>query len=150
MGNRRRSREIAMQALFDMDMSLEMSAARFERFCNNFDTPAHLLPFVRTLVAGVLDKRAEIDALIEAHASNWKISRIACVDRNIMRIAVYEMVYCPEIPAKVSINEAIDIGKRYGTDESGAFINGILDSIHMKMQKKIETETGEAPMKSPK
>lgn len=140
MGNRRRSRELAMQALFDMDMSLDISAERFDRFCRNFNPPEQPLLFAKTLVAGVLQNRARIDALIEHYSSNWKMSRIACVDRNVMRVAVFEMLYCPEIPAKVSINEAIDIGKRYGTDESGAFINGILDSINLAMQKEIEEQ----------
>ncbi|MFZ5573315.1 MAG: transcription antitermination factor NusB [Thermodesulfobacteriota bacterium] len=138
MGNRRRSREFAMQALFDMDMSLDISPDRFERFCRNFHPPDRQLPFVRLLVEGVIQHRQTIDALIEKHASNWKMSRIACVDRNVMRIAVFEMLYCEEIPAKVAINEAIDIGKRYGTDESGAFINGVLDSINLAVQKEIE------------
>ncbi len=138
MGNRRRSRELAMQALFDMDMSLDISAERFERFCSNFNPPEQQLDFARILVQGVMQHREKIDALIEKHSCNWKMSRIACVDRNVMRVAVFEMLYCPEIPTKVSINEAIDIGKRFGTDESGAFINGILDSIHLAMQKEIE------------
>jgi len=69
--------------------------------------------------------------LIERFSRNWRLSRMSCVDRNIMRIAVYEMLFCSDIPAKVSINEAIDIGKKYGTEESGAFINGILDSVRI-------------------
>ncbi len=150
MGNRRRSREIAMQALFDMDMSLDISPERFERFCQNFNPPERQLSFARTLVEGVMQYRDKIDALIEGYSSNWKMSRIACVDRNVMRIAVFEMLYCEEIPAKVAINEAIDIGKRYGTDDSGAFINGILDSINLAMQKEIEEaqpQSDEPPLK---
>ena len=78
--------------------------------------------------------RAEIDAIIEDYSSNWKVSRMSCVDRNVMRIAVFELKWCSEIPSKVSINEAIDIGKKFGTDESGAFINGILDSIRIAIE----------------
>ena len=74
--------------------------------------------------------------MIDQFSSNWKIERMACVDRNVMRIAIFELLYCDDIPAKVSINEAIDIGKRYGTDESGAFINGILDSIRKMIDQK--------------
>ena len=74
------------------------------------------------------------DTVIEQFSSNWKLSRMSCVDRNVLRIAVFELLYCADIPPKVSINEAIDVGKRFGTEESGAFINGILDSIRLAMQ----------------
>ncbi|MDD4463608.1 MAG: transcription antitermination factor NusB, partial [Desulfobacterales bacterium] len=77
----------------------------------------------------------QIDQLIEHFSSNWKISRMSCVDRNIMRMAVYELLFCTEIPPKVSINEAIDVGKRFGTEESGAFINGILDTIRIAIEE---------------
>jgi len=87
-------------------------------------------------VEGVLQHKDEIDQFIERFSNNWKISRMSRVDRNIMRIAVFEILYCDDIPFKVSINEAVDLGKRYGTEESGAFINGILDSIHTFSTKK--------------
>jgi len=77
----------------------------------------------------------KIDAVIESYSSNWKLSRISGVDRNIMRVAVYELLYCSDIPTKVSINEAVDVAKKYGTEESGAFINGVLDSIHLAKKK---------------
>jgi len=69
------------------------------------------------------------------YADNWKMERMSCVDRNILRIAVYEMLLCPDIPPKVSINEAIEVGKKFGTEESGAFINGILDSVRLSIEK---------------
>jgi N utilization substance protein B len=74
--------------------------------------------------------------IIERFSSNWKISRMSCADRNIMRCAVYEILFCDDIPLKVSINEAIDIGKKFGTEDSGAFINGILDSVHIAFEKR--------------
>jgi N utilization substance protein B len=139
MGNRRRSREIALQALFEMDVSKDSSADCFAKFCRCFEPPERLQAFARLLVDGVRAHIDQIDHLIDEHSSNWKISRIAGVDRNIMRIAIFEMLYCLDIPEKVSINEAIDIGKKFGTEESGAFINGILDSIHLELQKeKVE------------
>ena len=141
MGNRRRSREIALQVLFDMDVSRDASAERFDKFCRCFESPERLQAFARQLVDGVKIHLDQIDRLIDRHSSNWKISRIAGVDRNAMRMAIFEMLYCPDIPEKVSINEAIDIGKKFGTDESGAFINGILDSIHLELQKE-KTEAG--------
>jgi len=91
--------------------------------------------FFHHLVNGVREHRHAIDTAIERFSSNWKLSRMSCVDRNILRIAVFELLFCADIPPKVSINEAIDVGKRFGTEESGAFINGILDSIRMAMER---------------
>ena len=135
MGNRRKSRELAMQALFYMDMSQNYSKEMLECFCENFTPSKNALPFFLKLVQGVMHARPEIDAVIERFSSNWKLNRMLGVDRNIMRIAVYELTCCPDIPCKVSINEAIDIGKKFGTEESGAFINGILDSIRLALEK---------------
>jgi len=136
MGNRRKSRELAMQALFYMDMNQNDSNELLERFCMHFSTSKKARPFFLKLVKGVIQAKTEIDAIIENFSDNWKISRMSCVDRNIMRIAVYELLYCQDIPPKVSINEAIEIGKKFGTEESGAFINGILDSIRMALKEK--------------
>ncbi|MFZ0130943.1 MAG: transcription antitermination factor NusB [Desulfobacterales bacterium] len=131
MGIRRKSRELALQALFCMDMTGDTSAEMLQRFCDTYGPPDKARPFLLELVQGVNGSRTLIDRLIEHFSRNWRLSRMSCVDRNIMRIAVYEMLYCGDIPAKVSINEAIDIGKKYGTEESGAFINGILDSVRI-------------------
>ena len=76
-------------------------------------------------------------------SKNWKITRMSCVDRNIIRIAIFEMLFCKDIPAKVSINEAIDIGKKFGTDESGSFINGIIDSIRIDQDNEIAQKNEE-------
>ena len=129
MGTRRQARELAMQALFYMDMQSNVSLQMLEYFCDNFRPPKKVSPFFLTLVNGVVETRTEIDALIERFSKNWKISRMSCVDRNVMRIAVYELLHCEDIPPKVTINEAVDVGKKFGTEESGAFINGIMDSI---------------------
>lgn len=153
MGDRRDARELALQALFYFDVNkgepwelLELFCLDFEEMINgtrlNFDKmtaknypnseeipPENQRDFFINLVEGVVNSLDEIDALIHASSKNWKISRMPVVDRNIMRIAVYEFLYCPDIPAKVSINEAVDIGKKYGTRDSGAFVNGVLDRI---------------------
>jgi len=136
MGNRRKSRELAMQALFYMDMSRDDSNEMLESFCDNFSPPKKMLSFFLKLVKGVVQGKGEIDSILERFSDNWKLSRMSCVDRNTMRIAVYELLYCHDIPSKVSINEAIDMGKKFGTKESGAFINGILDSIRIALEKK--------------
>jgi N utilization substance protein B len=135
MGTRRQARELAMQALFYMDMQNNVSLQMLKHFCDNFHPPPKVDLFFQTLVNGVLEKRHEIDALIERFSKNWKISRMSCVDRNVMRIAVYELLHCEDIPPKVSINEAVDVGKKFGTEESGAFINGIMDSIRDALDK---------------
>lgn len=124
-----------MQALFYMDNCHDNSEETLKRFCVNFNPTEDILSFFYRLVRGVVSEGNEIDSIIEKFSSNWKISRMSCVDRNIMRIAVYELLWCGDIPSKVSINEAIDIGKKYGTEESGPFINGILDSIRDAIEK---------------
>ena len=129
MGYRRKSRELAMQALFYMDMIEKEPDEMIDLFCKNFKPSKQVLPFLRALITGVLQRKNDIDSIIEQFSSNWKVSRMAGVDRNILRIAVFELLCVEDIPSKVTINEAIDIGKKYGTEESGAFINGILDSI---------------------
>ncbi|PIP36590.1 MAG: transcription antitermination factor NusB [Desulfobacterales bacterium CG07_land_8_20_14_0_80_52_14] len=136
MGSRRRSRELAMQALFFMDMAHGVNEEALKRYLDHFPPPEHASAFFLDLVKGVMQTMPEIDALIESASDNWKLSRMSCVDRNVMRIAVYELKYRNDIPPKVAMNEAIDVGKKYGTEESGAFINGILDTIHMKLIKK--------------
>ena len=129
-----------MQALFYMDANRGASTKMLERFCENFVPPQKVRPFFIKLVTGVLEAKPQIDTLIEQFSKNWRIHRMSCVDRNIMRVAVFEMLFCDDIPPKVSINEAIDVGKKYGTEESGAFINGIIDSI------RIALENGEIPV----
>jgi N utilization substance protein B len=124
-----------MQALFYMDANPDPSPQLLERFCENFSLPKRTQPFFMKLVKGVLKNKPQIDTLIERFSKNWRMQRMACVDRNVMRIAVFEMLFCSDIPPKVSINEAIDIGKKFGTEDSGAFINGIVDSIRIAIEK---------------
>ena len=141
MGTRRRAREMAMQALFYMDAQQNGSPQMLKSFCENFNLPQKVRPFFLQLVNGVLAAQPQIDFLIEKYSKNWKIQRMSRVDRNVMRIAVFEMLFCPDIPPKVSINEAIDVAKKFGTEESGAFINGIVDRIRIAIEKgEIETE----------
>ncbi len=141
MGSRRRSRELAMQALFFMDMNDRLNEEGLQRYLNHFPPPDHALSFFLDLVKGVIRFLPKIDARIESASNNWKLSRMSCVDRNVMRIAIYELYFRDDIPSKVAINEAIDVGKKYGTQDSGAFINGILDTIHMNLQNEKITES---------
>jgi N utilization substance protein B len=136
MGTRRHARELAMQALFSMDMSYGFSEQMLADYCRCFPPNKRAYPFFERLTSGVLKSKSDIDQVIERYSSNWKVQRMACVDRNILRVAVYELLYCSDIPAKVSINEAIDIAKKFGASESGSFINGILDSIRTALETK--------------
>jgi len=146
MGNRRKSRELAMQALFYMDTQGNISQENLDHYCSNFDPPKSVRPFFLKLVRGVIASKSRIDSVVEQFSSNWKIHRMSGVDRNVLRLAVYEALFCEDIPVKVSINEAIDIGKKYGTQESGAFINGILDSIRIALEKgEIQTMSAGGP-----
>lgn len=145
MGTRRKSRELAMQALFYMDTHGDISLENLERYCSNFKPSEKVRPFFLKLARGVITARSRIDAVIERFSSNWKMHRMSGVDRNVLRLAVYEVLFCDDIPAKVSINEAIDIGKKFGSGESGAFINGILDSIRLALDRGELTKGGQAP-----
>ncbi len=136
MSIRRKARELAMQALFYKDMSLCSSNDCLIFFPEHFNISKRYRPFFERIIKGFDQYGLEIDSVIKRFSSNWKISRMACVDRNIVRIAVYELLYCDDIPAKVSINEAVEIGKKFGSEESGAFINGLLDTIRKAYENK--------------
>ena len=129
---RRRARELAMQAFYYVDIRGGNPDNRVALFRKLYSPPEKSKAFFTELVDGVLRHRTVLDTIIEVFSSHWKISRMSCVDRNILRIAAFEILARNDIPVKVSINEAIDIGKKYGTEDSGAFINGILDSIHQE------------------
>lgn len=135
MGTRRKARELAMQALFFMDQRNDFSAESFDRFRASFAPKPEVGPFFTQLVEGVVQHRERLDALIQSASENWSLERMSGVDRNVMRIALFEMLSCKEIPAKVSINEAVDIGKKFGTEDSGAFINGIIDTIRAAIER---------------
>jgi N utilization substance protein B len=138
MGTRRKGRELALQALYQIEMTGDPSAAALELFLNHFEGSAKAREFARRLISGVVSQRAEIDRLIEQSTEHWKIERMAKVELTILRMATYELVFCPDIPSNVSLDEAIEIGKRYGSGESGAFINGILDQVAQSSGAKVE------------
>jgi N utilization substance protein B len=145
MGTRRYARELAMQALFSMDMNSTFSAEMLTQYIRSFPPNKRVGPYFQRLTEGVVQYRDHIDKVIEKYSSNWKVRRMACVDRNILRLAVFELLYCGDIPSKVSINEAIDIAKKFGSTESGSFINGILDSIRAALEKQ-ELQTFALPV----
>ena len=138
IGSRTRSREIALQVLYSCDREVVAERSRWEPTLADAECSAEVRAFARELIEGVLAERARIDELIAGAADNWELSRLATVDRNILRIAVHELLARPDIPAKVSINEAIELGKRYSTAQSGAFINGILDRIRRDLGRTVD------------
>ena len=129
MGTRRKGRELALQALYQMEMSGDESPASLELFLRHFEGNARARDFARRLVSGVVEHRKEIDRHLERCAEHWKLSRMAKVDLTILRLAAYELLFCPDIPTNVSMDEAIEIGKRYGSGDSATFINGVLDQV---------------------
>jgi transcription antitermination protein NusB len=154
MGKRREARERAVQFLFQYDLNpspnLDEALAQFwdaqrlaaiasEKGDATWGEPVELPPptaedaetrlFAEPLIRGTIEHRAAIDELIKKHAQNWDLHRMAAVDRNILRLAIYEMLHRDDIPPVVSINEAVDIAKKFSTQDSGKFVNGILDKI---------------------
>ena len=129
MGPRRKGRELALQALYQLAMTGDSSPRAVELFLSHFEGGAEAKDFARRLIAGVGASRVEIDQVIERAAEHWKLSRMAKVDLTILRMAAYELLFCPDIPVNVSLDEAIEIGKRYGSGDSATFINGILDQV---------------------
>jgi transcription antitermination protein NusB len=127
---------LALQALYQIEMTGDASGAAVDFFLNHFEGKSKAKEFARRLVSGVVSQGMEIDGLIERCTENWRLVRLAKVDLVILRVATYELVFCPDIPLQVSLDEAIEIGKRYGDMESAAFINGVLDQIaHLNADK---------------
>ena len=129
MGTRRRGRESALQVLYQIDVTQRNAEEALALFWSNFAFDEEARSFSESLVRGVVEHYDEINDLVERHAEHWKMSRMTWIDRNILRMAVFEFLYCADVPSKVTINEAIELGKRFGSEDSGAFVNGILDRI---------------------
>lgn len=135
MGSRREGREAAVQFLYQRDLNTGATAETIAEFWELRPANKQVREFGLNLAQGVLSQQEVIDERIRQAASNYDLYRIAAVDRNILRIAIYEMLFCPEVPPVVSINEAIEIAKRFGTEESGRFVNGILDRIRGELPR---------------
>jgi len=138
MGNRHRARECALQMLYQLDFNdteVEMLKGLYWR---SHEVADDIRSFAELVLQGVLQKRPQIDDLISGTSENWTLERMSAVDRNILRLAVYELLFIPDVPRNVTLNEAVELGKKYGAEDSGAFVNGILDRIakdHVKPDK---------------
>jgi len=129
MGTRRKSRELALQSLYQGELAGQNGLLDFEEFCIHFQVNKKSISYAKKLLDGVQEKGDAINQLISKYAENWRLERMSVIDRNILRLAVYEVRYQNDVPISVAINEAVEIAKRYSTDDSGPFINGILDSM---------------------
>ena len=129
MGARRKARELALQMLYQHDLSGNLPDAIVDTFEDLQKSKPNTREFATRIFRGTVDHRGEIDEMITAQADNWRLSRMAVVDRNIIRMSVYEFMHENDTPKLVIIDEAIEIAKKFGTQKSSQFINGILDGI---------------------
>jgi transcription antitermination factor NusB len=141
MRKRTKSRECAIQMLYQIDLRRAPCEDVLQDFWVSQEAGEEVRQFAEELVRGTASHLAQIDPLISAHADNWEMKRMAVIDRNILRLGVYELLYVEDMPPKVCINEAVELAKRFGDTESGKFINGILDAIH----KHRSTEAAKEP-----
>lgn len=136
MRERRRARKLALQMLFQIDLGGVLLDDVVKYFLERSDESEEIKDFALKIVKGTLENLKEIDSLIKERLQNWEFDRISNVDKNILRFAIYELLYRDDIPVAVTINEAIEIAKEYSGSEAGKFVNGILDRI--KQDKGIE------------
>jgi N utilization substance protein B len=129
MGSRRKAREAAVQMLYQIDVTGEETERAIELYGQYLTDSADADDFALTLVRGCAAAREQIDAKIREVSRHWRLERMARVDRNILRLAAFELLHLPEVPRKVTLNEAIELAKRFGDEDSPAFINGVLDRI---------------------
>ncbi len=138
MRKRRKSRELALQVLYQWDMTRQEATKTLALLQDHFSSSEEKDGFAERIVLGVVEHCEEIDRIVETYSENWRLDRMTIIDRNILRIATFELLYCADVPPKVTLNEAIDLGKRFGSADSGSFINGILDRIqNVAVQKPI-------------
>ncbi len=141
MTRRTRGREIALQVLYQTELNPGLDSEEIRRFVERrLLADTKLCEFTRDLIAGVQEHQTRIDALISDVAENWRIDRMAAIDRNILRLGAYEILYCPDVPTKVAINESLELAKRYSTGQSSRFVNGILDRLFIAVNKEKEAD----------
>ncbi len=137
---RRRARIIALQALFEIDCSNHDPEGTATRLVNESGLPDDAADFARELVSGVLEHRKKIDDIIQTYAPSFPVSQLAAVDRNILRLAIFELLMNNKVPVKVAINEAVELAKTFGSESSARFVNGVLGTVSTKLVKKPVSE----------
>ena len=129
MASRREGRELAVQALYQLEVTGDETGADLRQFWQQFPQSEIARDFAMSLVDGVRRERRRIDALLAGAAEHWRVPRLSKVDASVLRVAIYELLSCPDVPTRVSIDEAIEIARRFGTGDSAAFVNGVLDRV---------------------
>ena len=133
MGKRRKARELAIQVLFNLEFSTDKPDDVFDLICEILNSREPIKPFSRELLLGVCENKKKLDGLISRASKNWRLERMSLLDKCILRLAAFEILFMENIPPKVSIDEAVELGKKFGSDASGSFINGVLDNIYNKL-----------------
>lgn len=136
MSSRRRARELALQTLYQFELAGTPPEEGLPLIAEHFQADPADLPFARELAEGAAARLPELDALIARTSEHWSLPRMARVDLAILRLATYELLFHPDIPASVTLNEAIELGKKYGAEETGPFLNGVLDRVATLVARK--------------
>jgi N utilization substance protein B len=141
MGKRREGREAAVQLLFHWDLNAQqpLEEADLDGFWQLRTANQATKEFATRVASGVIAEQVIIDEKITRYTANYELKRISAVDRNILRVAIYEMLFCNDVPPIVAINEAIEIAKKFGTEESGKFVNGVLDRVKLDLNRPLRT-----------
>lgn len=142
MANRHLLRTIALQSLFEWDFHNRQGSLDeiLDRVTKEFAPTAEGNEFAKELLKGVIGKIDELDEIIVKHAPEWPIDQITIIDRNVLRLGIYEMMFTKETPAKVAINEAVEMGKRFGGESSGKFVNGVLGALYKELPEELTKE----------
>lgn len=135
MGSRRKGREAALQVLFQIDVSEHSAEQALRNYWATLAASREGEVFANSLVGGWWDAREKVDEIIRTVSQHWRIERMTRVDRNILRLATYELLALPEIPRRVTLNEAVELAKRFGAEGSAGFVNGVLDRIATDLGK---------------
>jgi transcription antitermination protein NusB len=143
MGKRREGREAAVQLLFYWDLNVRqpLDETGLAGFWQLRTANQATQEFATRVAIGVIAEQEAVDEKISRYTANYELKRISAVDRNILRVAIYEMLFCNDVPPIVAINEAIDIAKKFGTEESGKFVNGVLDRVKLDLNRPLRTAT---------
>jgi len=142
MRKRTQAREFALQILYHRDLNPEPAETLLNVFWEENPAASEVRDYTGRLVQGTLRHLAEIDAVLAKYAEHWELHRMAAVDRNILRYAVYELLYLEDIPPKVAINEAVNIAKKFSQEDSGKFVNGVLDKINHSEARRRDENPG--------
>jgi N utilization substance protein B len=142
MRSRTRAREAALRYLFELDINEGKDRLPPGEYLESHSIPEESATYATVLIQGVLEDLGELNEVISSAALNWRLDRMAVIDRNLLRIGAWEVLKSPDVPGEVAINEAVDLAKRYGTSRSGSFVNGILDKILTTRNGASATEKG--------